>query len=751
MRNKENLKYLLYALVFALLFYAEKRLGISPFAIGLFMAAVYSKQNILFLAPIYIICGVAVEPSLMQLLYCATPVAIVAVSFLIHYKLKRQVGLLPISLYTFFSQIPRIIFETGDSYLLTNTVITILLAQIFTYVCIMVIYTTFIRGLRYKFSFEEGAALSVFAAIIFMSLAITTSVYINIYYLIAMYTLLLSLYIGGRLGLPLAVIIGVGGAAAWGDISALGIMMIWGCTALALKKAPFFLVGLGIILADILVNLFFTQNSSYSYYHLIYQAAGIACFAVTPKRAKEAVAEIASDYGARRATRTIINRDRAKIAHKLTHLSRLFTEMKQLLQKDLATGKVSSGSEVVTRDVMELCCSTCSMLATCKSSLDLTAAVSGVVARSLENEGATLLDAPPYLTAKCKNINKMIKSANTLAVKYNLAMERLRNVDKGKQLVSEQLGGVGVILENLKKDIARQVRYDTKKEKQLIEVLSYNNIIASEVIIYGEQRVDNVTIIIREKDQDNVKIIDIVNTVMGQSLEEYHRENTLNNQVTIHYGPASKYDIIYGERSLPRTGEELSGDCKRVIRLTQNIIMVILSDGMGHGADAYEISSNAVDMLEHLYRAGFDHNTIVTTANALLSVRKSEDFNAIDIVVIDTITGIADFIKLGGRESFILRSDNVEIVEAGALPIGILEDIVPAIEQRTLKGGDFVIMVSDGVMDTLANDMLIEIAEASGAHNPQSLADSITDNTVRIAGGSVRDDTTCIVLKVFEK
>ncbi len=751
MRNRENLKYLLYALVFTLFFYAEKRLGISPFAIGLFMAAVYSKQNILFLAPIYIICGVAIAPSLMQLLYCSAPVAIVAISFLVYYKLKKQINLLAICIYTFVSQIPRIIFETGDSYLLINTILTILLAQVFTYICVMVIYSALIRGLRYKFSFEERVAISVFSAIIFMSFAITTTVYINAYYLIAMYCLLLSLYIGGRWTLPLAVIIGIGGAAAWGDISVLGAIIIWGCTALALKRAPFYLAGIGIMLADILINLFFTQNTSYSYYHLIYQGAGIICFLITPKKFKETAVEIASDYGARRATRTIINRDRAKIAHKLTHLSRLFIEMKELLAKDLASSSITNGSEAVTRDVMESCCATCSLLPTCKSALNLTEAVSGVVARSLETEGATLLDAPPYLAAKCKNINKMIKTANVLAIKYNLAMEKLRNVDKGKLLVSEQLGGVGIILENLKKDIARQVRYDTKKEKQLIEALSYHNIIASEVIIYGEQKINNVTIIVRERDQDNTIIIDIVNTIMGQSLEEYYRENTLNNQVTIHYGQAAKYDIIYGERSVPKTGEHLSGDCKRVVRLTQSIVMVILSDGMGHGADAYELSSGAVDMLEHLYRAGFDHSTIVTTANALLSVRKREDFNAIDILVVDTITGIADFIKLGGRESFILRDDGVEIIEAGALPMGILEDITPTIEQTTLKGGDFVIMASDGVIDTLASDMLIEIAETSGAHNPQGLADSIADNTMRIAQGRLRDDTTCIVLKIFEK
>lgn len=751
MRYKENIKYLLYTLLFLLFFYTEKRLGISPFAIGLFMGAVYSKQNILILAPIYVICGIIISPTLIQLIYLLTPVAIVGVSFLVHYKLKKAVGLLPISLYTFFAQVPKIIFTANDTYLLINTVVTIFLAQIFTYICIMVLYAVLIRGLKYKLNFEETAAVAVFAAAIFTAFAIMTAKYINIYYLAAMLSILLSLHSGGRWTLPLSAIIGVGGAVAFGDIGALGIMVLWGCVAIALRRVHFILTGLAIILADVAINLFFTQAAGFNYYHLIYQGIGILIFALLPKRIKDIAVELASDYGSRRATRTIINRDRTKIAYKLSHLSHLFLEMKELLAADLASSSVANGNEVIVRDVMDTCCSRCTSLTTCEANLDITSAISAIVSRSLENEKATLLDAPPYLAAKCRNINKMIKSANTLAAKYNSAMEKMKNIDKGRMLLSEQMGGVGIILSNLQKDIAKQVKYDTKREKQLIEALNYNDIVVGEVIIYGEREVDNVTVIVREADQNNKKINEIINKILGQTLEEYYRENTLNNQVALHYGRAANYDIIYGEASAPREGEDTSGDCKRVVRLSHNNIMVILSDGMGHGRNAYESSSHAVDMLEHLYKAGYDHNTILTTVNALLNTRKREDYSAIDIVVVDTISGVADFIKLGGRESFIKRGDNIEVIQAGALPIGILEDIVPAIEQKALLSGDFVVLATDGVMDTLSSDMICEIIEDAHTHNPQVLADLLLENTLRISGGRLDDDTTCIVLKIFEK
>ena len=754
MQKKENIKYIIYALIFLLFFYAEERLGIRPFAIGMFMALIYSKQNILFLAPIYLICGLAINPSLMQLIYVISPVIIVSVSFLVHYKLKKAVKLLAINLYAFLAQFPLILFETGDTYLLTNTIITILSTQIFTYCSVIIIYAVLVRGLKYKISFEEAIAVSIFSIVIFTALAIMTATYVNIYYAVAIYCILMSVYTGGRNTLYLAVIIGLGGVIAYGDISALGTMVLWAFVALSIKKSPFYIIGLGIILSDIVLNLFFTVDSNYSFYFLFYKVGGILLFAFTPKKIKEFFNEISSDYGARRATRTIINRDRANLAYKIGHLSRLFYEMKDILIKDLSKESITCSNEVVTRDVYLACCAGCANLSSCNNALggDVTSIVSNLVSSAIDNEKATLLDAPPYLATRCKQINRLIKTANSLSTKFNDDIEKIKNLDKSKLLISEQLGGIGIILNNLKQDISKQVKYDTRREKQLIEALSYNDIIASEVIIYGEKKnIDSVTVIVRESDQESKKILELINLVMGKDLEEYYRENTLNNQVSIHYGIATKFDVVYGEKSVSSTGEVLCGDNKRVVRLTQSNIMVILSDGMGHGKKAFDTSNNIIDMLEHLYKAGFDHNTILTTVNALSSLRSKEDFNAIDIVVIDTITGVADFIKLGGRESFIVREDNIDIIDGGSLPIGILDEVTPVIERKALKSGDFVILATDGVMDNIASDMLVEIIEENLTHNPQILADTIVDNAIRMSNLSKLDDTTCIVLKMFER
>ena len=752
--RKDNFKYIIYALIFLLFFYAEKSLGIRPFALGFFMALVYSKQNILFLAPIYMICGLAISPTLMQLIIVTSPVIIVTVSFLVHYKLKKAVKLLAINLYAFVAQIPLVIFETGDTYLLTNTIITILATQIFTYSSVAVLYAVLVRGLKYKVSFEETIAISIFSIAIFMSLAITSAPFVNIYYLVAIYCLLMSVYVGGRNTLYLSVVIGLGGALAYGDISALGTMVLWGFVAVVLKNSPFYLVGLGIILTDVIINLFFSVTGSVNLYFLAFEAIGVVLFALTPKFIKELLNDVTSDYGARRATRTIINRDRARLGYKLSHLSRLFFEMKELLLKDLTRENIISGNDVVTRDVYLTCCANCTSLSSCNNAIggDVTRVVSGLVSSAIENEKATLLDAPPYLATRCKHINKLLKTANSYSNKFNANMEKLKNLDKSKILISEQLGGVGIILDNLKKDIAKQVKYDTKREKQLIEALSYNDIIASEVIIYGEHKnIDSVTVIVRESDQESKKIPELINLVMGIDLEEHFRENTLNNQVSLHYGLATKFEIVYGEKSVAKMDNSRCGDNKRVLRLTQRNVMVILSDGMGHGEQAFASSCNIIDMLEHLYKAGFDHNTILTTVNALLSLRKVEEFNAIDIVVIDTVTGVADFIKVGGRESFIVHNDNIEIVDGGSLPIGIIDEVVPIIERKALMSGDFVVLATDGVMDNIASDMLVEIIEENLTHNPQDLADTIVDNALRMSSASTKDDTSCIVLKVFER
>ena len=75
---------------------------------------------------------------------------------------------------------------------------------------------------------------------------------------------------------------------------------------------------------------------------------------------------------------------------------------------------------------------------------------------------------------------------------------------------------------------------------------------------------------------------------------------------------------------------------------------------------------------------------------------------------------------------------------------------------KKVESGDFIIMVSDGVVDAFKGDengdgRLIEFIQKIKNINPQWIADSILDEANRICEGRPGDDMTVLVAKVWKR
>jgi stage II sporulation protein E len=170
---------------------------------------------------------------------------------------------------------------------------------------------------------------------------------------------------------------------------------------------------------------------------------------------------------------------------------------------------------------------------------------------------------------------------------------------------------------------------------------------------------------------------------------------------------------------------------------------------MGSGKSASKSAGYAINLIESFYKAGFDDKDAVQSVGQLLSLRESEEFSAVDVTVIDTAEGSADFIKIGGRESFIVHKGGVEMIECGSLPLGILaEETEALVEKRRLSSGSFIVMASDGVLDTLGRQTLSEMLSETRITNPDTLAAAIMAETERL---NANDDASVIVTKIFSR
>lgn len=748
--NKKNIiTYMGFFLLFLLFFITEKNMGMRPFALAFFMALIFCRQNVLMLCVLFAASSMLITPELINLIFAFVPCVVVLVAYFIHFKLKKNISLLLISIYAFLCQIPLIILYTADVYQLTNTVISILGTQVFIYCSVTFLNPVLTRGLKYKLRHEELLAFAVIAIVVTMGLCYLQPFGFMLVYPIAVFVVILCKHTYYKLTILVATVLGIGGAFALSSFYFLSMITGVALVVMAFKENNIYITIAGSIVGIFVMN--YMLGKGLDPIGLIPFLAGAVLASFLPQSLFRSIRDIGGGEMHNLATRALLNRDRAEVAKRLYGLSQVFYEIQDILRFDLDDKRQRYDEKVMTKEVCTKCCSACSYEDACKEKMGEPAfAVSGLVLAAMDNGRATLLDTPPVLTSGCKRMNALINCTNDIVSRYKKRQQIEDSIEQGREMIIAQMGGVGMLLENLGTDMKTNISYDTLLEKRLYEELCSIDIIASDIIAYGKDRVvDKITLAVKEIDASKKEISEIISQFMGKKMIESHRENNIKGNLTLNYIVAPSYDVVYGEMEISKQGN--CGDNRRAVRISEDKLMLILSDGMGSGLKAFNSSMNAINMIESFYKAGFDHNTVLSCVGRLLGLREEEDFNALDIVVVDIRKGTADFIKQGGRESFVLSNGAVEIIHCGSLPLGIVEEISPILEQKQLYDGDIIVLASDGVVDSLGVDMIRDILLTSNTINPQIFAELLVNNAERMSKeNNIKDDMSCIVGRILK-
>ena len=191
-----------------------------------------------------------------------------------------------------------------------------------------------------------------------------------------------------------------------------------------------------------------------------------------------------------------------------------------------------------------------------------------------------------------------------------------------------------------------------------------------------------------------------------------------------------------------------SGDSHLIKMIDNERMLILISDGMGSGEAAARESAAAVKLLAKFISAGVEYPLAIETVNAMLLNRSGEDmFATVDMLILNLTTGTAEFIKLAGCPSLIIRQDEIYRVEGGRLPLGILEKVQPAVTRMQLQPGDIVLMGSDGVMDAVdADDFYQDLQE--GTENMPDMAQRVLTLAENNRQRGRRDDMTAVCIRV---
>ena len=216
------------------------------------------------------------------------------------------------------------------------------------------------------------------------------------------------------------------------------------------------------------------------------------------------------------------------------------------------------------------------------------------------------------------------------------------------------------------------------------------------------------------------------------------------------------FHLLTGVAKAVKETEKVSGDNYSFYEEEHGRRVFILSDGMGSGEKASRDSGRVIEMTERLLEAGFRKESALQMVNgALAASGQEENMSTLDICDINLYTAECEFIKVGAACTYIKRGRLVDRLSAQNFPLGVFGQLDTETLYRTLQNGDYIIMLSDGILDALSQgigeEILPEIIGKIEDSNPNEIANQILAYCLKQSRGQIRDDMTVLVTGVWDK
>lgn len=245
---------------------------------------------------------------------------------------------------------------------------------------------------------------------------------------------------------------------------------------------------------------------------------------------------------------------------------------------------------------------------------------------------------------------------------------------------------------------------------------------------------------------------------------ENNRVMLNGNFNTFIFMECGRFEIMHGIARVGRDRKNMSGDSVSFDKMPDGKAVLSLSDGMGSGKEANMYSQMTIELIEEAISCGFSVNCALSMVNTALAVSDIyENPMTMDMCVVDTFLGMAEFIKMGAVSTYILRDGWVEVIQSDTLPMGVFSKTDFDHVIKKMYPGDYIIMISDGVLESMPyldkEEAFMSVVAEVTSRNPQSMAYEILDKVMDIynTDGMLKhnftpeDDMTIVVMGIFGK
>lgn len=329
-------------------------------------------------------------------------------------------------------------------------------------------------------------------------------------------------------------------------------------------------------------------------------------------------------------------------------------------------------------------------------------------------------------------------------------------------LLADHLKEMAHIMADVAQETYRYRPVGERRYRQIARMLKESGILLKNLfVLENEDEHMELSLVMKTESQENIVIedvADLISVAMNMQIRASKNGPVFMTREwnAYHFLEEPTYHILTGVAKAVKETEKISGDNYSFYEMEKGKMITILSDGMGSGEQACKESEKVIEMMERLLEAGFRKEAAVQIINgALAAGGQEQSMSTLDICEMNLYTGECDFIKVGAACTYIKREHLVDRLSSRNLPLGIFQQIEPEIMHRQLQDGDYVIMLSDGVLDALSQgigeEILPEIIGKTAHTNPGEIANQILSYCLHQSRGQIRDDMTVLVIGIWNQ
>lgn len=358
---------------------------------------------------------------------------------------------------------------------------------------------------------------------------------------------------------------------------------------------------------------------------------------------------------------------------------------------------------------------------------------------------------PAPLREVCRVPDELAAALTAGYVRYQAELGSRRKVSQIRGVVTDQFEGLAMLVEELSGRWESYCCRDSRLEEKAQSCLTTQGLDPGEICC----SLDRENRLLMDCEINPLKLPRLDKTAlaleMGELLGrelELPQVRTVGGHVYLSWQERAVYTVDWGSSQLTETGSKITGDAYRSLTTDTGRFVLILSDGMGTGGNAAVDSAMTSDLLRRLLEAGVGCDAALKIVNSALLLKSGEETLATaDVAAVDLFTGRAEFYKAGAAPTFLVKNGRAGYVQSDSLPAGILEGAAFEKSSLTLREGDRLVLVSDGVTATGA-DWVKSQLEAGASSSPQQLAESLAKTARERQQPGREDDITVLVAEL---